>query len=253
MGFIYRLTSPSGKSYIGQTIRPIEQRFQQHQYPSDCVAIFNAIQKHGWENMKKEWYEVPDEDLNFYEEMMIALLGTLSPGGYNLTEGGGNGKPSEETRKKMSEARQGEKHHMYGKQHTDDTKQKISESHKGERNHNFGKSKSEETKLKMSIAAKGEKNHFYGKKHTEETKHKIGVAQIGKIVSENTKQKMRGENNHMSKKVYQYDRNGNYIQSFSSSSEASQFIGKKSSSLISSCARGKPGTAYGFKWTYEKL
>ena len=31
MGYIYILTSPSGKSYIGQTIRSIEKRFQQHQ------------------------------------------------------------------------------------------------------------------------------------------------------------------------------------------------------------------------------
>ena len=31
MGFIYILTSPSGKSYIGQTNRPIEERFKEHQ------------------------------------------------------------------------------------------------------------------------------------------------------------------------------------------------------------------------------
>lgn len=134
MGFIYRLTSPSGKSYIGQTIRSIEERFKQHQYPdSECVAISRAIQKYGWENIKKEWREVPDDELNFYEEMIVALLGTLSPGGYNLREGGGS-------RGSLCE----------------DTKQKITMSL-------IGKTRTEETKLKMSESKKGEKHNFYGK------------------------------------------------------------------------------------------
>ena len=30
MGYIYMLTSPSGKSYIGQAYRPIEKRLEEH-------------------------------------------------------------------------------------------------------------------------------------------------------------------------------------------------------------------------------
>ncbi|AGE56182.1 GIY-YIG catalytic domain-containing endonuclease [Paramecium bursaria Chlorella virus NE-JV-1] len=102
MGFIYMLTSSSGKSYIGQTIRPIHERLAEHQYESSgCRAISAAIQKYGWENFEKEWYEVPDEDLNKHEELMVEVLGTLAPGGYNLKEGGGaHGRPSEESKKK---------------------------------------------------------------------------------------------------------------------------------------------------------
>lgn len=125
MGFIYMLTSPSGKSYIGQTIRPIEERLRQHQFPSSkCVAILRAIQKYGWDNFEKHWYEVPDEYLNDHEELMVEVLGTLSPDGYNLKEGGGNGKPSEEVRKKISEAQKGENHHFYGQTLSDEHKQK---------------------------------------------------------------------------------------------------------------------------------
>ena len=144
MGFIYKLThKESRKSYIGQTIRDIEDRLKEHQLTSSgCRAISNAIQKHGWENFDKEWYEVPDEDLNFYEEMLVALLGTLAPGGYNLKEGGGNGKLSEETKKKIKEA-------------------------------NIGKTLSEETKQKLSDAMSGEKSHMYGKTLSEKTKQKI--------------------------------------------------------------------------------
>lgn len=49
-------------------------------------------------------------------------------------------------------------------------------------------------------------------------------------------------------KVFQYDLKGNLINSFSSYAEAGKYIGK-SSSHISSCARGKRKTAYGYKWS----
>ena len=47
--------------------------------------------------------------------------------------------PSEETRKKMSEALKGEKSYMYGKPKSAETKQKISDARKGENNPMFGK------------------------------------------------------------------------------------------------------------------
>ena len=269
MGFIYRLTSPSEKSYIGQTIRTIEERFKEHQYSnSGCVAISNAIQKYGWENMIKEWYEVPDDDLDFYEEMIVALLGTLVPRGYNLKDGGGaTGKMSEESRQKMSESQKGEKNHFYGKAHaeetkikigkanagkvhTEETKQKMSEmrlgkSHTNETkqqisNSHIGLKHSEETKQKMSAARKGEKSNWYGKTHTEETKQKMKTAQLG-------------DKHPKSKKVYQYTLYGDFIQSFSCSEEAARYLNIKSGTRIRKCARGKTNHAYGFKWSYIEL
>ena len=124
MGFIYMLTFPSEKSYIGQTIRDIHKRLEEHQWPnSKCVAVYNAIKKYGWEKVKIDWYEVPNEDLNKHEELMVEVLGTLSPGGYNLREGGGSkGRPSEETKEKISESMTGEKNHMFEKTHTEPNK-----------------------------------------------------------------------------------------------------------------------------------
>jgi len=140
MGFIYMLKSPSGKSYIGQTIRPIEKRFEKHQRKSSsCVAIYNAIEKYGWENFEKDWYECPDEELNKHERWLVNLMGTLSPDGYNLKEGGGNGKLSEETKQKKREAQLGEKNPMFGKKVSEETKQKKREAQLGEKNPMFGK------------------------------------------------------------------------------------------------------------------
>jgi len=103
MGFIYMLTSPSGKSYIGQTRNTVEERFRKHRTcNSSCTALVNAVKKYSWEKFQIDSYECPDDELDKHEEMLIETLGTLSPGGYNLKEGGANNSPSEETRSKIS-------------------------------------------------------------------------------------------------------------------------------------------------------
>ena len=228
------LKSPNGKCYIGQTTKTIENRFMHHQYPSSrCWAIYNAIQMYGWDNFEKDWYECPDEDLNFDEELLVREMGTLSPGGYNLKEGGGSkGKMSEESKKKMSENRKGEKSHMYGKT--------------GDKHNFFGKKHSDETKQKMSEAQRGEKGTMYGK--TGKNHPMYGRT---------------GDNHPMSKKVYQYDLQGNFIRSFGSGNEAARYLRemygkngkdgkiKTHGAAISHCAAGVPGqkSAYGFKWS----
>ena len=234
------LKSPSGKSYVGQTIRSIEKRFEEHRgKSSNCVAISGAIEKYGWENFEKNYYEVPDDDLDFYEEMLIALLGTLSPDGYNLKEGGGNGKPSEETRQKQREAQLGEKNPMFGKT--------------GEKNHNFGKPMSEEQKQKIGDRRRGKKDSEETKQNKREANLGEKNPNFGKKDSEETKQKKReaqlGEKNHKSKRVYKYDLYGTFINSFGSTGEAAREL-KKDDSAIAKCARGERKKAYGFKWSY---
>jgi len=221
MGYIYMLENKiNGKIYIGQTIRPIHTRLEEHKKKtSGCVAIYNAIQKYGWDNFEKDWYECPDEDLNFDEDFLVREMGTLSPDGYNLVEGGGNrGKRSDETKRKMRESQ-------------------------------LGKTLSVETKRKIGKARLG---------HTvsEETRQKIGKAHIGKTINDEVKQKMResssGDKHHSSKRVYQYDIDGNFINSFASSGEAGRHLKKNDGLTIRNCANGKYKTAYNFKWSYVK-
>lgn len=76
-------------------------------------------------------------------------------------------------------------------------------------------------------------------------------------MSDDHKQKIRlansGENNPKSKKVYQYDIDGAFVQSFASSGEAARSLNKKSGSYIRACARGDCLSVYGFKWSYLEL
>lgn len=238
MGYIYILTSPIGKSYIGQTTRPIEKRFKAHQLKSSkCLAIYNAIKKYGWENFEKDWYECPDEDLNFDEDLLVTEMRTLTPYGYNIREGGGaNGKHSEETKQKCRETKMGEKNPNYGKSMSDEQKQKISEALSGEKNPNYGKPMSEEQKQKIGEAQRGEKGNMYGKVHAEETKQKMSDAHLG-------------DKNHNSKRVYQYALDGTFMASFGSTEEAGRHLNFSGSS-IRACARGKSKTSYGFRWSY---
>ena len=249
MGYIYMLENKiNGKIYIGQTIRSIKIRFKEHQTSSDCKAIYRAIQKYGWDAFEKDWYECPDEDLNFYEEMLVALLGTLAPGGYNLKEGGGNGKLSEETKQKISESHRGEKSYMYGKSPSEETKQKMSEAQRGEKHHMYGKSMNERTKQKLREA-------HIGKLLSEETKRNMSDSKIGILKSDATKQKMseskKGDKNPMSKRVYQYALDGTFIDYFGSAREAGTHL-KNDGSGIGKCACGHQKTAYGFRWSYIK-
>ena len=80
--------------------------------------------------------------------------------------------PSEEIRRKISEAEMGAKNHNYGKHRSEETRRKISERHKG-------KHLPEETRRKISEAEKGKKNHNYGKHFTEETRKKLSETHKG--------------------------------------------------------------------------
>ena len=105
-------------------------------------------------------------------------------------EGFSGTKHSEETKQKMSEAKKGKKHPMYGKKFSEEHKLKMSEAHKGIKlseetkrkmsEANKGKKRSKETKQKISKALKGKTPWIKGRKLSEETKMKISESHKGK-------------------------------------------------------------------------
>ena len=105
---IYILTSPSGKQYVGKDSNlPTRAKIHLSGNTPLCPAIHNAIQQYGRDAFSLEVIQYPgisEETLNAVERWKIRQLQTVSPSGYNLTEGGDGGKRSEETRKKMSES-----------------------------------------------------------------------------------------------------------------------------------------------------
>ena len=77
-------------------------------------------------------------------------------------------------------------HHL-GKHPSEETRKKMSEANKGKNNPMFGKPPwikgkhlSEETRKKMSESKKGKNHPFFGKQHSEKTRRKMSKAHIGK-------------------------------------------------------------------------
>lgn len=103
-GYIYCLTFPNGKKYVGQSKRPWKQRWHGHKSPnSDCVALRQALQKYQpcnthWEILS---YAKDLIELNQLESHFIKILHTLSPNGYNLTTGGDSNEHSLYSKRKQ--------------------------------------------------------------------------------------------------------------------------------------------------------
>ena len=92
MGYtVYKLTSPSDKVYIGITSRSVKDRWSNGKGYKQCPAIYNAIQKYGWGNFKKEilFEDMSEIEAKNFETMMIrSFQSNDARYGYNLTEGG---------------------------------------------------------------------------------------------------------------------------------------------------------------------
>ena len=207
--YLYRTENvDNGKFYIGITIKPIESG-----YLGSGEHLKNAIKKYGKDRFKR----VNLEEFNTREEARKAEMEFVTqelvndPSCYNIALGGTAISPgrklSEETRLKISDANKGEKHHFYGKKHSEEVRRKMSVAHKGKilseehrvnignafkgENHPFyGKKHSEETRNKIRKSLKGENHFLYGKRLPEETRKKISEAKKGKRLSEETKKKL---------------------------------------------------------------
>ena len=165
---IYKITNKvNGKSYIGQSWN-IPKRWREHKSKSHYnrnIYLHRSINKYGIENFTFDiicYFNNTEETqflLNEAECFFIKWYQTNDKTkGYNKMLGGANGKHSEETKKKMSFDRIGNKNAMFGKHHSQETIKKMIESRSGEKHYLYNKHLSEETKNKLSAANTGDKN-----------------------------------------------------------------------------------------------
>ena len=176
----------NGKIYIGQSV-DIERRWGEHKtrlrgnQSSSNEHLQRAWNKYGEDNFEFTVICKCDESqLNTKEIEYISKLKTYDPDfGYNKTYGGEGCRPTEETRRKQSEAQKGENHPMFGKHHSEETKRKQSEARKGKycgkNNPMYGKHHSEETKERISEAKKGRPSPNKGRTFSEEHKIKLSI------------------------------------------------------------------------------
>lgn len=190
---IYKITSPTGKIYIGQS-RQCGIRFTRYKN-KNCKRqpkIYSSLNKYGPESHKYEIIchlpnDVSNEILNSYEELYIRAYKDCGFELLNLTGGGHkNQELSDDTRDKLRKAATGKKYWL-GRRHSEEAKEKI-------RIGNTGKVFTKERLKKMSESQKGKAGISFGTKRTEEQKKRIGDASRGRQIISHS-----GEKNEKSK------------------------------------------------------
>jgi group I intron endonuclease len=158
-GIIYKAASPSGKVYIGQTVKALVKRKAGHKYQAlkeDRRSTFQrALLDEGFDSFVWEEIDTAEspEELNEKEIYWIANYRSDDLDyGYNNQSGGIRPKHAERTKQLLREKNT-------GRHHTEESRRKISEVQKGRIPWNkgiFGAVKqSEETKKKHSLSGRG--------------------------------------------------------------------------------------------------
>lgn len=162
---IYKITSPSGRVYIGQSFN-IESRWREHKtYTYNIGALQKSFLKYGYLNhIFDVIHELPvDIDqvyMDCYEQLYMDAYESLGIVLLNMREAGSRGKLSEETKNKLSLSR-------------------------------IGKTHSAETRFNMSLAGIGRKKSAEHRKKIGETNR---TSQIGLIAGEkNPKSKLTSQ------------------------------------------------------------
>lgn len=210
---IYKITSPSGKVYIGQSWN-IERRWKHYNsYDLTQRKLKNSLNKYGVKNHVFEIiHELPEditqEILDRYEQLYMDLYRNAGVELMNLREGGSKGKASEETKKLMSLKRMGNKS-------------------------NTGRILSKEHKQNISKGLQGKSFKFdHLKKYL--------------------KQAVENSKKVTSKIVYQYDLKNNFKKEYPSVKEASRQTNIKFQNICN-CALGNQTHSGGFIWKYKKI
>src|ERR1035441_3904309 len=183
---VYIFTSPSNKSYIGQTVDFIP-RINKHISETNLGCNFpfhHALRKYGIEKFSVEKIPCEESELNLFERFVIALFKGIGKV-YNCSDGGGGMRgyvPTQEQKDKISVA-------LKGKPKPPGTGAKLSAILTGRKlspEHRektiaalIGRPCSEETRRKMSAAAMGNKSNT-GRIPSLEHREKISIANKGR-------------------------------------------------------------------------
>lgn len=251
---IYKITSPSGKVYIGKA-KNINSRKSRYKnlHCSEQPKIYRSIKKYGWEQHIFEIIEeclsdnLIEREIHWKQYYLDQVNGNWQQVLFcQLIDTGGD--KSEETKQKISLANKGRKL-------TIETKQKMSSFQKG-------KKLTDKTKQKISLAKTGHKcydnpeykNHilnlhkrFVGIPKTDEVKKKISEGNKGKRKSKEFRESVH---KWIQKPIEQYDLEGNFIKEWSSMKEASISLNINKSNISNAC-RGHLKTFKGYIWKYK--
>jgi group I intron endonuclease len=220
--YIYKLTAPNGKVYIGKSHNPT-RRLQEHGRDSLTrdSKLYHSIRKYGWDSFTKEIVfeaECSEVLINRMERLYIAMYDSLR-NGLNMTSGGDG---------------------FVGARHSDSAKAKMSATRKGR-------------KLPPEHVAKIAASRVAGGySHSEETRSKIARARLGTTLSPETRAKQSATHLRQGRgriPIEQYTKEGEFIQVWPSLAQAAKEFGI-TKQAISECLKMRNRSAGGYVWRY---
>lgn len=211
---IYKITSPTGKVYIGQSWDLMRRQYQYEKLAIKSQRkLYSSLLKHGWPAHTFEVLMNVSENVTqqMFDQIEQAYIDYYRNNGYellNLREGGSHGKMSEESKEKRS---------------------------------------------KTQIGRSGVLAPAFGTKRTDEFKQKMSEVRKGRKVAPDVlkKRRTKGVYNNMARAVLQYDTGGNFIKEYSFIGEAAACTNTHTPN-ISKCCSGKRKTTGGFVWKYKE-
>ena len=245
-GYIYKFTSPSGKSYIGQTYQNPNRRKEQHRYSAEKSNIktkfYDAIRKYGFDSFDFSIIKtiVGEKDtikaeLDQLETYYIGKYDTYQ-NGYNMTIGGDT---SGKTCGKQISSYDKEGNYIATFESTYEAARTLG-------------------RMEAVSSIRGCAKNEHGTALGFQWRYGDCVENIGPVIyKERQIIRKEGKDNHRSKKVYQYSKSGELIHIWNAALEAEREEGF-SSIEISNAATGKK-EHYGKKgqkryiWSFEEL
>lgn len=181
---IYKITSPTGRIYVGQSIN-IYFRFNEYN-KLKCkgqVRLYSSFNKHGVHNHTFEIIEECSvENLNERERHWQEYYNVLSKKGLNCVLTNTSSKSGVHSNDVRTKIGLGNK----GKKRSDEVKLKISKSRKGKcsgKDHPlYGKNMNYEWRMKLSKAKSNGKHHLLGKNLSDNWRKNISHALKGRMV-----------------------------------------------------------------------
>lgn len=228
LAYIYKITSPSQKIYIGSTIK-INARKSKYRHLR-CQAqtkLYNSLKKYGFENHKFEIIHICDkESRNKYEFEYGKMFDVLGEDGLNLCLPKYDDtykNITEETKRKISLSQK-------GKVISEEQRQVLSQKGKEYWSKNTHPRKNNEPWNKGKEFLKGELNPMYGVKRSEEWKAKHRL-----LAKQNA---AKGEN-HKSSKIVLNLQNGIFNYSIKEASEMYNYNYSTLKNMLNSNAANK--------------
>lgn len=227
MAFVYKITSPSNRVYIGSSCQTQKARFNKYKN-LNCekqVRLYRSFLKYGVENHKFEILcECTKEDMRKLECQYGIFYNVLDNElGLNCVLPKFNDSYSV----------------------TEETKRKISNKLKG-------REWSEESRKKNSISLKGNRNAL-GTEKSEDWKKQTSLRMIGHNINKGRKQSIETIEKrlcHFYKEISQFNKNMVFIQNWRSLKEAGISLNIKTSN-ISAVLRGKQKSTNGYIFKYN--